>query len=114
MDILTIIGILIGFGAIIGGLVIEGGSVYAILQGTAAIIVFGGTLGAVLVQYPASTVLLAVKNVRKVFLDRRIDDVLALQQARGRLDRLRPPLFDLFRRLQDAGRGYKVRRRRPV
>lgn len=48
------------------------------------------------------------------FLDRRIDDVLALQRARGRLDRLRPPLFDLFRRLQDAGRGYEVRRRRPV
>ena len=73
MDILTIIGILIGFGAIIGGQLMEGGSVYAMLQGTAAIIVFGGTLGAVLVQYPASTVLLAIKNSRKVFLDPRVD-----------------------------------------
>ncbi len=73
MDILTIIGIVIGFGAIVGGQVLEGGSIHAILQGTAAIIVFGGTLGAVLVQYPAATVLLAVKNTRKVFLAPRID-----------------------------------------
>ena len=73
MDILTIIGIVIGFGAIIGGQVLEGGSVHAIMQGTAAIIVFGGTLGAVLIQYPASTVLLALKNTRKVFLDPRND-----------------------------------------
>lgn len=73
MDVLTIIGIVVGFGAVVGGQLLEGGSIYAILQGTAALIVFGGTFGAILVQYPASTVLLAFKNARKVFLAPRVD-----------------------------------------
>ncbi len=73
MDILTVIGIALGLAAVVGGQVLEGGSIHAIMQGTAAIIVFGGTLGAVLLHYPMPTVLLAVKNTKKVFLNPRID-----------------------------------------
>lgn len=72
LDILTIIGIVLGLAAIVGGQVLEGGSIHAIMQGTSAIIVFGGTLGAVLVHYPMSTVRLAFKNAKKVFLNPRI------------------------------------------
>jgi len=67
MDILTIIGLAMGIGAVVGGQVLEGGSIHAISQGTAAIIVFGGTIGAVLVQYPLSTVLLALRNLKVAF-----------------------------------------------
>lgn len=64
MDILTILGLVIGFGAILGGQVLEGGSMHSIMQFTAAIIVFGGTIGAVLVNYPMSTFILSLKNAR--------------------------------------------------
>jgi chemotaxis protein MotA len=64
MDILTILGLALGFGAILGGQVLEGGSMHSIMQLTAAIIVIGGTFGAVLVNYPMSSFLLALKNAR--------------------------------------------------
>jgi chemotaxis protein MotA len=49
MDIITVGGLLLGFVGIIGGMMLEGGHVGSIMQGTAAIIVFGGTIGAVMV-----------------------------------------------------------------
>lgn len=65
MDIATIIGLIMGFGAVIGGQVLEGGSVSAILQPTAAVIVLGGTFGATFVSFPLKTILQAVKDVKK-------------------------------------------------
>jgi chemotaxis protein MotA len=64
MDILTILGLTLGFGAILGGQILEGGSMHSIMQLTAAIIVVGGTFGAVLVNYPMSSFLLALKNAK--------------------------------------------------
>lgn len=64
MDILTLIGLALGFGAILGGQVLEGGSMHSIMQVTAGLIVVGGTLGAVLVNYPMSTFLLSLKNAK--------------------------------------------------
>ncbi|TAJ94349.1 MAG: flagellar motor protein [Gammaproteobacteria bacterium] len=50
MDILTLIGICIGIGAILGGNLLEGGHLGSLFQPTAFIIVMGGTLGAVAIQ----------------------------------------------------------------
>lgn len=52
MDILTLIGVIIGFAAIIGGNFLEGGHIDALLNGPAAIIVVGGTIGAAVLQTP--------------------------------------------------------------
>lgn len=52
MDLLTILGVIIGFAALIGGNWLEGGSWTSLLNGPAAIIVIGGTLGAALLQTP--------------------------------------------------------------
>lgn len=52
MDILTIVGVIIGFGAILGGNILEGGHLSALVNGPAALIVIGGTLGAALLQSP--------------------------------------------------------------
>lgn len=67
MDIATIIGLILGFGAIIGGQVLEGGQLSAIIQGTAAIIILGGTMGATFVSFPLGYILQAAKDVKKVF-----------------------------------------------
>jgi len=51
-DLASIAGIVIAFGGILGGLVLEGGKLRDIAQFTAALIVLGGTGGAVLVSLP--------------------------------------------------------------
>ena len=48
MDLATLAGVVVALGAILGGLVLEGGKLADIAQLTAAMIVGGGTLGAVL------------------------------------------------------------------
>jgi chemotaxis protein MotA len=66
----TIGGLLLALAGIIGGLTLEGGNVNQILQPTAAMIVLGGTLGAVLVSYPLPIVLTSFKRLSAVFFER--------------------------------------------
>jgi len=73
LDKSTFIGILIALGGIGAGLLLEGGKVAQVLQPTAAMIVFGGTLGAVMVQFPMPLVTEAFKRVVHVFLDKAED-----------------------------------------
>ena len=53
----TLAGLLIAAAGIIGGLLLEGGSIKDISQLTAALIVLGGTIGAVMVSCPLPVVL---------------------------------------------------------
>lgn len=52
MDKISLAGLVISLIAILGGQVLEGGSVGSLVQPTALMIVLGGTLGAVLLQSP--------------------------------------------------------------
>lgn len=54
MDILSIFGLLVGFGAILGGQALEGGHIGSLINGPACLIVLGGTVGAVMLQSPLS------------------------------------------------------------
>jgi chemotaxis protein MotA len=66
MDKSTLIGLVMGIGAVLGGQALEGGSVHSIMQFTAAVIVFGGTFGAVFLSYPFLDVLGAFKGLRTI------------------------------------------------
>ena len=55
MDILSLLGMLIGIVAIIGGNAMEGGHLSGLANGPAAVIVLGGTFGAVMLQTPMPT-----------------------------------------------------------
>ncbi len=58
MDLGTLIGLVLGIGcALIVGPMLEGLHMTAIMQPTAALIVFGGTLGATVLSYPLADVL---------------------------------------------------------
>lgn len=52
MDSLSIIGLLLAITAIVGGQYLEGGQLSVLFNGPAAIIVLGGTIGAVLLETP--------------------------------------------------------------
>lgn len=63
MDLGTIIGWGLALGGIIGGLILEGGNVGQIAAPTAALIVVGGTMGAVMVQFPLPKFIEALKGL---------------------------------------------------
>src|SRR6516225_4515490 len=72
-DIATIAGLALALAGIIGGLLLEKGSIQDVAQGTAAMIVLGGTFGAVLVTTPMSHVLRAVRGLGAVFFETASD-----------------------------------------
>lgn len=69
-DLSTLGGLLLALAGILGGLVLEKGSILDVAQGTAALIVLGGTLGAVLVTTPAAVVLRAFRGLGAVFFEK--------------------------------------------
>jgi len=81
MDILSLIGLLVGFGAIVGGQYLEGGHIDTILNAVALLIVLGGTLGAVMLQTPLGTFLRSIRILGWVFIPPKIS-------AEATLDRI--------------------------
>jgi chemotaxis protein MotA len=108
MDFGTIGGIVFAIAMILVGQAIEGGHVGSLIQATAAMIVFGGTIGAVMVSFPLNEFMRGIKmgvgtlqqkksDVRQI-LDQvvdlagvaRRDGVLALEQ---RMPELKDPFL---------------------
>ncbi len=70
IDVASIGGLLMAGAGILGGLLLEGGKLKDVAQFTAALIVLGGTAGAVLVSTPLHVAMGATKRLAGVFLDR--------------------------------------------
>jgi len=69
VDKSTFGGILIALVGIGLGLVLEGGRIAQVLQPTAALIVIGGTIGAVMIQFPLKVVFQAAIHLKDVFMN---------------------------------------------
>ncbi|MBM3811963.1 MAG: flagellar motor protein [Acidimicrobiia bacterium] len=69
-DFATLGGLALALLGIVGGLLLEGGEMKDISQYTAAVIVLGGTLGAVLINTPMGIVKGAMKYMGQVFFER--------------------------------------------
>ncbi len=76
-------GILVALGAIALGLTLEGGRFTQVMQPTAALIVLGGTMGAVLLQFPLSMVLAALASLFTVFFYVDDDPVRLVKEMVG-------------------------------
>ncbi len=73
MDLATVIGLALGFGAVFGGAVLEGVHLSALMAPTAAMIVLGGTFGAVFISFPLKACIKAFKDVKIAFLPPKVD-----------------------------------------
>ncbi len=73
MDKLSLFGLLVAFSGIIGGQWIEGGSISVLLQVAAFLIVFGGTVGAVMLHHPFNVFMTGLKMGGWVFVTPVID-----------------------------------------
>ncbi|MEM1435458.1 MAG: flagellar motor protein [Pseudomonadota bacterium] len=68
LDLLAIGGVIVGLATIVAGNSLEGGSVSMLLNLPAALIVIGGTVGAVMLQTPGSQLRRALGLIRLAFL----------------------------------------------
>ena len=73
MDLATLIGLLLAWGAFLGSILIEGGDLSALLNPSAALLVFGGTLGASMICFPLSTITSLPGIVKNAFLSKKED-----------------------------------------
>lgn len=80
MDKISILGLLLGVIAIVGGQILEGGHVGSLSQPTALLIVLGGTMGAVMLQSPYATFVRGVKMVRWVWYPPVVDHQQLIKQ----------------------------------
>ncbi|HEY1206722.1 MAG: flagellar motor protein [Bryobacteraceae bacterium] len=71
IDLATVGGLVLSIGGIITGMTLEGGSIKEILQPTAALIVFGGTIGAVMITTPLAVLVRALRAVVSVFMEKQ-------------------------------------------
>jgi chemotaxis protein MotA len=69
VDKATLVGLVLAIGGVLLGLMLEGGNLGQVLQPTAALIVFCGTLGAILIQYPLAVALKAFRRLAQVFVE---------------------------------------------
>lgn len=68
---LSLTGIILGFSAVVGGNFFEGGGFASLVNLPAAVLVFGGTIGAGLLQMPANELNRALTMLRWVFVPPR-------------------------------------------
>lgn len=73
MDYLSVLGILLGLAAILGGNWWEGGHASSLANGPAIVIVLGGTLGAMLLQTPWAVFLRGLKMIKWLFIPPPLD-----------------------------------------
>lgn len=80
MDRISIAGLLLGLIAVVGGQLLEGGSVGSLVQPTALLIVIGGTMGAVMLQSPLPTFMLSMRMVKWAIVPPVADPALLIRQ----------------------------------
>ncbi len=80
MDLATVIGLMAALGALALGVILEGGNLGSFVNIPAAVIVFGGSFGALLVCMPMSQIMSAPKVMLKAFFTKGHDLVATKQK----------------------------------
>ena len=70
MDLATVIGLLLGFGAVLGGMMMEGGNPASLINIPALMIVFGGTFATAFISFPLGRILGMIGPLLHCFLDK--------------------------------------------
>ncbi|WP_010240896.1 flagellar motor protein [Clostridium arbusti] len=75
MAISTILFLIISFAALIGSFILDGGHLMALVAVAPAIIVFGGTIGAVGVSFPGNEIKNFGKVLKVAFTNKKVDTI---------------------------------------
>ena len=80
MDLTTIGGVVVAVAAILVGQALEGGHASSLAQMTAAMIVFGGTIGAVMVSFPKKDLMRGLKLFGMAMKNKKDDTEVLIAQ----------------------------------
>lgn len=80
MDKLTLLGLVVGLTSLLAGQVLEGGNLSILFQGAAFLIVFGGTLGAVMVQCQTKVFVTAMRMGSWAFIAPKLNGSQLVRQ----------------------------------
>lgn len=75
MDLATVIGLLVGWGAVFLCLILEGGSIGQLVNVAAAVVVFGGTAGATIISVSMDQLMALPSVLRKALFKHSSDQV---------------------------------------
>jgi chemotaxis protein MotA len=73
MDIATIVGLILGIGAVLVSFIMEGGNLSSLLQAPAMILVIGGTFGAATITTSLNQLIRLPKLFKIIFLENRLN-----------------------------------------
>lgn len=107
MDIATVFGFILGISSLLVGFLLEGGHASALLQSSAALIVFGGTLGATIFSFSPRDLKMAPQLLKLVAINKppdpaeAIEDIVAMAEEARRegllyLENRLPDIDDMF------------------
>jgi chemotaxis protein MotA len=89
MDISTLIGLVVGFGALIVAMLMEGGSPAQLISPSAMLIVFGGTIGATLIAYPLESVMKLPALLQIAIKQQQRDAYMLIERLTGLAEKAR-------------------------
>lgn len=89
MDLATLLGLLIGLGGLIGGFLLEGGTIGMLWQVTAFMIVLGGTIGATMISFSMDEFKKLPYFFKSLFIQEKIDYVSVLDTLVETADKAR-------------------------
>jgi chemotaxis protein MotA len=89
MDLATIIGLVLAWGAFFGSIAMEGGDLKALLNPSAALLVFGGTTGASMIGFPLSTLTGLPAVIKHAFLGKETDVTQVIKMLVGFAEKAR-------------------------
>jgi chemotaxis protein MotA len=82
-DLASLGGLLVAIGGVLAGLILDGGKAQELAQKNAAIIVFGGTIGAVMLTNSMAVLGRAVRRIGSIFFERVQSPEAAIEEIIG-------------------------------
>jgi chemotaxis protein MotA len=89
IDFTSIGGLVFGFGALIAGILLEGGNLMSYVGVSAAVIIFGGTIGATVVSFPMTTLAMVPRLLVIAFTEKKHDIPEIIKKLVGFSERAR-------------------------
>lgn len=89
MEITTVVGILLATVSLVIAFLIDGGHIMALIKPTAALIVFGGTIGATIVSFSLSEVMTVPKLFKIILFQKLPNEIALIEQIVGLADKVR-------------------------
>lgn len=81
VDLGSVLGLALGLAAVLGGHLLEGGLLSHALKGPAAVIVLGGTLGAIIAGTPLALLRETLRRIPSIFFDSPVDYPALIDQV---------------------------------